>query len=213
MLIKQIPFFTDLNEEEIKKLENISVLKSYKRDEFLFMEGEEAKWFNVLLKGTIKIYKTTPKGKEIFLHTITPISLVAELVNFENIPYPASGIFLSDSEVLRINYHKFETEFLQNPKICFKLLKSMASKLRIMNNVLQNELTLKSDAKVAKFIVENHELFSTLKHVQIASILNITPETFSRIIAQFKQQNLIKFDDNLNLIFKDNEKLISIFNQ
>ncbi|RAZ50172.1 Crp/Fnr family transcriptional regulator [Campylobacter hyointestinalis subsp. lawsonii] len=213
MLIKQIPFFTDLNEEEIKKLENISVLKSYKRDEFLFIEGEEAKWFNVLLKGTIKIYKTTPKGKEIFLHTITPISLVAELVNFENIPYPASGIFLSDSEVLRINYHKFETEFLQNPKICFKLLKSMASKLRIMNNVLQNELTLKSDAKVAKFIVENHELFSTLKHVQIASILNITPETFSRIIAQFKQQNLIKFDDNLNLIFKDNEKLISIFNQ
>ncbi|RAZ48725.1 Crp/Fnr family transcriptional regulator [Campylobacter hyointestinalis subsp. lawsonii] len=213
MLIKQIPFFTDLNEEEIKKLENISVLKSYKRDEFLFMEGEEAKWFNVLLKGTIKIYKTTPKGKEIFLHTITPISLVAELVNFENIPYPASGIFLSDSEVLRINYHKFETEFLQNPKICFKLLKSMASKLRIMNNVLQNELTLKSDAKVAKFIVENHELFSTLKHVQIASILNITPETFSRIIAQFKQQNLIKFDNNLNLIFKDNEKLISIFNQ
>ncbi|WP_181563054.1 Crp/Fnr family transcriptional regulator [Campylobacter hyointestinalis] len=212
-MIKQIPFFTDLNEEEIKKLENISVLKSYKRDEFLFMEGEEAKWFNVLLKGTIKIYKTTPKGKEIFLHTITPISLVAELVNFENIPYPASGIFLSDSEVLRINYHKFETEFLQNPKICFKLLKSMASKLRIMNNVLQNELTLKSDAKVAKFIVENHELFSTLKHVQIASILNITPETFSRIIAQFKQQNLIKFDDNLNLIFKDNEKLISIFNQ
>ncbi|WP_181563654.1 Crp/Fnr family transcriptional regulator [Campylobacter hyointestinalis] len=212
-MIKQIPFFTDLNEEEIKKLENISVLKSYKRDEFLFMEGEEAKWFNVLLKGTIKIYKTTPKGKEIFLHTITPISLVAELVNFENIPYPASGIFLSDSEVLRINYHKFETEFLQNPKICFKLLKSMASKLRIMNNVLQNELTLKSDAKVAKFIVENHELFSTLKHVQIASILNITPETFSRIIAQFKQQNLIKFDNNLNLIFKDNEKLISIFNQ
>ncbi|WP_181653517.1 Crp/Fnr family transcriptional regulator [Campylobacter hyointestinalis] len=212
-MIKQIPFFTDLNEEEIKKLENISVLKSYKRDEFLFIEGEEAKWFNVLLKGTIKIYKTTPKGKEIFLHTITPISLVAELVNFENIPYPASGIFLSDSEVLRINYHKFETEFLQNPKICFKLLKSMASKLRIMNNVLQNELTLKSDAKVAKFIVENHELFSTLKHVQIASILNITPETFSRIIAQFKQQNLIKFDDNLNLIFKDNEKLISIFNQ
>ncbi|ANE34121.1 putative nitrosative stress-response regulator NssR, Crp/Fnr family [Campylobacter hyointestinalis subsp. lawsonii CCUG 27631] len=212
-MIKQIPFFTDLNEEEIKKLENISVLKSYKRDEFLFIEGEEAKWFNVLLKGTIKIYKTTPKGKEIFLHTITPISLVAELVNFENIPYPASGIFLSDSEVLRINYHKFETEFLQNPKICFKLLKSMASKLRIMNNVLQNELTLKSDAKVAKFIVENHELFSTLKHVQIASILNITPETFSRIIAQFKQQNLIKFDNNLNLIFKDNEKLISIFNQ
>nr|WP_277958412.1 hypothetical protein [Campylobacter hyointestinalis] len=53
-MIKQIPFFTDLNEEEIKKLENISVLKNYKRDEFLFMEGEEAKWFNVLFKRNYK---------------------------------------------------------------------------------------------------------------------------------------------------------------
>ncbi|WP_240330166.1 helix-turn-helix domain-containing protein [Campylobacter fetus] len=81
-----------------------------------------------------------------------------------------------------------------------------------MNGVLQNELTLKSDAKVAKFIVENPDLFSTIKHTQIASILNIAPETLSRTISQFKQQGMIKLDDNLNLTFKDNEKLISLFN-
>ncbi|AGZ81657.1 Crp/Fnr family transcriptional regulator [Campylobacter fetus] len=212
MVIKEIPFFSGLNDEDLKKLENISVIKSYKKDEFLFMEGDEPQWFNVLLKGTIKIYKSTPKGKEIFLHTLRPVSLVAELVNFENIPYPASGIFLNNAEVLRINYNKFKTDFLSNPSICFELLKSLSQKLKIMNGVLQNELTLKSDAKVAKFIVENPDLFSTIKHTQIASILNIAPETLSRTISQFKQQGIIKLDDNLNLTFKDNEKLISLFN-
>ncbi|OCR93509.1 Crp/Fnr family transcriptional regulator [Campylobacter fetus] len=212
MVIKEIPFFSGLNDEDLKKLENISVIKSYKKDEFLFMEGDEPQWFNVLLKGTIKIYKSTPKGKEIFLHTLRPVSLVAELVNFENIPYPASGIFLNNAEVLRINYNKFKTDFLSNPSICFELLKSLSQKLKIMNGVLQNELTLKSDAKVAKFIVENPDLFSTIKHTQIASILNIAPETLSRTISQFKQQGMIKLDDNLNLTFKDNEKLISLFN-
>ncbi|EAI4414897.1 Crp/Fnr family transcriptional regulator [Campylobacter fetus] len=212
MLIKEIPFFSGLNDEDLKRLENISVIKSYKKDEFLFMEGDEPQWFNVLVKGTIKIYKSTPKGKEIFLHTLRPISLVAELVNFENISYPASGVFLNNAEVLRINYNKFKTDFLSNPSICFELLKSLSQKLRIMNGVLQNELTLKSDAKVAKFIVENPDLFSTIKHTQIASILNIAPETLSRTISQFKQQGIIKLDDNLNLTFKDNEKLISLFN-
>ncbi|OCR91072.1 transcriptional regulator [Campylobacter fetus subsp. testudinum] len=212
MVIKEIPFFSGLNDEDLKKLDNISVIKSYKKDEFLFMEGDEPQWFNVLLKGTIKIYKSTPKGKEIFLHTLRPVSLVAELVNFENIPYPASGIFLNNAEVLRINYNKFKTDFLSNPSICFELLKSLSQKLKIMNGVLQNELTLKSDAKVAKFIVENPDLFSTIKHTQIASILNIAPETLSRTISQFKQQGMIKLDDNLNLTFKDNEKLISLFN-
>lgn len=210
-MIEDIIFFKDLSKEDIARLEAISIVKNYKKDEFLFIEGEEPKWLNILLKGTIKIYKTTPKGKEVFLHTIRPVSLVAELVNFEDIPYPASGIFLSDSEVLKLNYSKFKTEFLSNPKICFELLKSMASKLRIMNNVLQNELTLKSDAKVAKFIVENSDLFSSLKHNQIASILNITPETLSRTITNFKQSDLIKFDENMNLTYKNHNKLIEFF--
>lgn len=210
-MIEDIPFFSSLNEKELKRIEEISTPKQYKKEEFLFIEGQKSQWLNIILKGAVKIYKTTPTGKEIFLHTIYPISLVAELVNFEKITYPASGLFLCDSEVLRIDYEKFEKEFLLNPKICFALLKSISHKLKIMENIVKNELILKSDAKVAKFIFENPDFFSSNKHIQIASILNIAPETLSRVISSFKRDGLIKFDDNLNLVFIDNERLLEYF--
>ena len=111
-MLEQIPFFQELNEAELKRLEDISILKKYKKGEFLFMEGEESKWLHLLIKGSLKLYKIGPKGKEIFMHQFNGISFVAELANFENIKFPATAIFLTGGEVLKIDYDKFYAEFL-----------------------------------------------------------------------------------------------------
>ncbi len=52
-------------------------------------------------------------------------------------------------------------------------------------------LVLDSKERVAKYIYENPEDFFTTKNVIIAEILNITPETLSRILRVFKNDDLI----------------------
>ncbi|WP_141089253.1 Crp/Fnr family transcriptional regulator, partial [Campylobacter concisus] len=115
-MIEQIPFFQGLDAEDLARLEAISVVKKYKKGEFLFIEGEEPKWLTFLITGSVKLYKTTASGKEIFIHQLAPMNFVAEVVNFENIPYPASAIFTISGEVLKINYEKFEAQFLTKPE-------------------------------------------------------------------------------------------------
>ncbi|MCD8212705.1 MAG: Crp/Fnr family transcriptional regulator [Campylobacter sp.] len=210
-MIRQIPFFKCLSDDEIKRLEAITIAKKYKKGEFLFMEGEEPKWLIFLLSGSVKLYKTTSNGKEIFLHQLAPMNFVAEVVNFENIAYPASAVFTISGEVLKINYEKFSTQFLSNPKICMNLIKSMSEKLRITSNLLHQELVLNSEAKVAKFILMHEDLFNSLKHTKISSILNITPETFSRILNKFKTSNFIKLDEKNQIIDKNIDELTQIF--
>ena len=191
-MIEQIPFFQGLSADDLTKLETISVVKKYKKGEFLFMEGEEPKWLTFLITGSVKLYKTTANGKEIFIHQLAPMNFVAEVVNFENIPYPASAIFTISGEVLKINYEKFEAQFLTKPEICMKFLKSMAQKIRITTNLLHQELILSSE-----------DLFNELKHTKISSILNMTPETFSRILNKFKTNGLVKLDEKNQILEKD----------
>ena len=131
------------------------------------------------------------------------MNFVAEVVNFENIPYPASAIFTISGEVLKINYEKFETQFLTKPEICMKFLKSMAQKIRITTNLLHQELILSSEEKVARFILNHEDLFNELKHTKISSILNMTPETFSRILNKFKTNGLVKLDEKNQILEKD----------
>ena len=210
-MLEQIPFFQRLNEAELKRLKDISILKKYKKGEFLFMEGEESKWLHLLIKGSIKLYKIGPKGKEIFMHQFNGISFVAELANFENIKFPATAVFLTGGEVLKIDYDKFYAEFLSNPHVSLQIIKSLSQKLKITSELIHQELVLNSEAKVARFLVNNADLFNELKHFKIASILNITPETFSRILAKFKAQNLIALDANNEILDIATNELSKMF--
>ncbi|AQW81638.1 Crp/Fnr family transcriptional regulator [Campylobacter pinnipediorum] len=210
-MLRKIPIFSNLKDDELSRLKDIAIIKKYKKGEFLFMEGDDPRWLIYLLSGSVKLYKNSPKGKEIFLHQLSPMNFVAELANFENIKYPANAVFSVSGEVLKIDYSKFRDEFLINPKISIEIIKSLSEKLKITSDILHQELVLNSEARVARFIVEHEDLFNELKYIKISSILNITPETFSRILNKFKTSNLIKFDNSNNLIFKDDEALIDIY--
>lgn len=193
--IRNVSCFSKLTDEQLEKLKKISVIKKFKAKEILFYEGDEPIYLYVLLQGTLKVYKTNHKGQQIFLHQFYPGGLVAELANFENIPYPATAEFMSDSEVLRIDYKALEKDFFKNPEISFEIIKSLIAKHKILIDVIQKEVILTADAKVAKFILENGDLFKTLKNTQVASILNLTPETLSRTLSKFKSSGLIDLDE------------------
>jgi CRP/FNR family transcriptional regulator len=210
--IAEIPFFTNLNEDDIEKLKKISTIKKYNSKEILFFEGEEPKYLHVLLDGVLRLYKTNHKGNQISLHQFLPVSLVAELANFENIPYPATAEFVSRGEVMKIDYKKLEEGFFKNPELSLKIIKSLSGKLKIMSQVVTDEIILTSEAKIAKFLVENAELFDKLKNTQIASILNLTPETLSRTLSKFKTQNFIEIDEKHNVNILETEQLRELYN-
>jgi len=205
--IRTISIFSKLNDEQIEKLKKISVIKKFSAKEILFYEGDAPIYLYVLLQGTLKVYETNHKGQQIFLHQFYPGGLVAELANFENIPYPATAEFMSESEVLRIDYKALEHDFFKNPDISFEIIKSLIAKHKILIDVIQKEVILTADAKVAKFILENGELFKTLKNTQVASILNLTPETLSRTLSKFKSSGFIELDDKHHIRVLDAQKL------
>ncbi len=209
--IKDIPLFSKLSDENIKKLEKISSFKKYKADEILFYEGDKPGSLYVLLDGILRLYKTDSKGHELYIHQFVPISLVGELACFENIPFPATARFITKGEILKIDFKQLEKDFFQNPNVSMEIIKSLTKKIKILSNVIHKEMILTADAKVAKFIVDNYELCQTLKNTQIASILNITPETLSRILTKFKKQGLIKIEKNHHIQIQDMASLTKLF--
>ncbi len=184
--------FNNLSKKDIEKLQEISIIKEYPKGSILFFEGDPAKHLILLTKGILQIYKTDHKGNRIVLHVFYPLNLIAEIANFEKIPYPATAEFLTDGKVVMIDYDIFEKEFLKNPEISFTIVKSLTNKIRYLEHVITNDLVLSSTARVAKFIYEHEEEFRNLKKNEIASLLNITPETLSRIISKLKKLNILE---------------------
>ena len=78
---------------------------------------------------------------------------------------------------------------------------------KILIDVIQKEVILTADAKVAKFILENEDLFKKLKNTQVASILNLTPETLSRTLSKFKSSGIIDLDEKHHIRVLNPQKL------
>jgi CRP-like cAMP-binding protein len=153
---------------------------------------DEPKYLHLLLTGSVKIYKFNAKNQEIVIHHIVAENFIAEIANFENILYPANCEILEDSIVLKIDYKKFETYIKEHADISFKLMKSLSSKIKVLSNFINNELILSTQEKVLNFIIEYENLLPTIKHHQIAKILNITPETLSRTLAKMKNEGILE---------------------
>jgi CRP/FNR family transcriptional regulator len=185
--LKGVYLFESLGQSHINRLQEISSAKKYKKGQLLFLEGETPQNLHILVEGVLKVYKSDPRGNEIVLNHFHPVALIAELANLEHIPYPASSVFETDGKVLTINYKLFEDEFLKNPDISFSIIKSLTKKLMALNTVISHNLTMTSAGKVARFIYDNEKLFLQLKQRKIASILNITPETMSRVMRRLRE--------------------------
>ncbi len=190
--LQKIEMFKSLTELEIEKLLNISIVKKLSRENILFYEGEKPQFFYVLLDGFIKIYKTDLKGNEIVLHLFKKPTFLAEMPSFENIPFPATAISMKDeSQFLLIDRESFLTLLHSDFQFSLYLIKSLSQKIRNLEQVINRNLIYDAMTKVCSFIKENPTDVATIKHKDIAILLNMAPETLSRILKKLKNLDII----------------------
>ena len=66
--IPTIPLFQDLEQKNYADLANIVLFRKYKKGEMIFSEYDTADGFYVTVSGRVKIFKSSPEGKEQILH-------------------------------------------------------------------------------------------------------------------------------------------------
>ena len=187
-------FFSFLKEEEKTRLKEISIKKFFNKDEILFYKGDEPKYLHLLLKGIAKLYTYDHKDNEVVIHNLMAPSLIAEIVNYEDLRFPANCTFETNAEVLLIDYEKFKNEFLLKPEVSMFFIKSLTRKIKALESFINYNVSSNSIEKIAKFLYDNESILINLKQVKIAQLLNITPETFSRKLAKLKKEKIIQND-------------------
>ncbi|MEA1956458.1 MAG: Crp/Fnr family transcriptional regulator [Campylobacterota bacterium] len=202
-LLKSIPIFSKLNNDELEVLKKISTIKYLKNGNILFYENDISNNIHMLLHGQVEVYKINLKGREIVLKQFSPFEFIAEVSNYNNINFPASAKSIGDSTILVIDYKEFEEQFLYHKDVAPFVLKSMANKVINLEKIISSNLTMDATQRIAKFIYNNEKCLNCAKHHQIADNLNITPVTFSRILKKFKKEEIITLDKNKFIVNKD----------
>ena len=197
--IENISIFSALDDAYLQALKKEVHTKHYTKDSIVFYEGDRGDYLHILIEGRVKLYKTSPKGTQIYINRISAPALVAEYVCFEREPFPATCEFVTDGTMGLLHFEHIY-KCLGQPAFSLELVKSLTSKVLLLSSLVHQETILSSEAKIADLMIHKPSIFSRLKNNEIASILNLTPETFSRILTKMKKEGIIKIEHHQLLV-------------
>jgi CRP-like cAMP-binding protein len=210
MQINHVKLFQMLPKHELEYVNKVVNILHKNKNDTIFLEGENSDYLHMLLEGTAKVYRVDNKGNELLLHNFKAQSLIAELANFENMRFPASCKMITEGYIAKIKFTDFQILLQRYPALSMQVINSLTKKMKFLDTVIQQNLLLSSQAKIANFIYENEDVFVAQKQHQIASMLFITPETLSRNLKKFKEYGILENNKNKFTVI-DKEKLKEFF--
>jgi hypothetical protein len=121
----------------------MSQLKTFKKGEFLFREGDKAQFLYIIQSGSISVCLQRPKQK-IELYILSATQMAGEQLLSSNTTYAASGVALTETKVLEVSVDLVKSQLESSPQLIKVLTKSIITKLRLVSSELRS-LKLEKD--------------------------------------------------------------------
>ena len=200
--LQNIPLFSKLTQEQISELQSHMHIHQYEKDSILFYEGDKSKYLQILIDGVVRLYKTTPKGTQLHMHNFEAPEVIGLFASLEKIPFPATCEFLGDGTVGLLPLDKIY-DCMKDVDFSISLVSALAKRMKLLADLLHKETIYSTEAKIADLILNNPSVFERLKNNEIASILNMTPETLSRILTKMKKEEIITIQKHVLTILNE----------
>jgi signal transduction histidine kinase len=129
--LEKIELFADLSEEELLCDIHGETIE-FKSGEQMWEEGDEAKYFMIVLEGSFQIYRII-KGQRLFISNFTKGMTGGELPLLAGTPHPGNAAALTDVKLFRINEDNFWQMLSDCVSVRKKILRNMSERLQEMN--------------------------------------------------------------------------------
>ena len=200
-----VSLFSGLSPEELRLLAAHAVRKRFVQGELLFSEGDTCKGLHIIAAGKLRIFKSSPSGREQVLAVEGPGGSVAELPVFDGGPYPASVSAVEDSEVLFISRDNFRRFCLDHPEVALKMLAVVGARLRRLVGIIEELSFATVRQRLVAALVRLAQTAGTRTdrgiefqlpgtHQDLAHQLGTVRELVSRNLMRLQAENLIQVD-------------------
>ena len=172
------------------------------------MENESSTHIVIVLQGFVKLLKMR-NSKNVMVRAITPLQLIGESVSTQSNKYGVSAQFITEGLVLSIEYNQLKQLSTWSPNIALSMFNLVNKSQLDLFQEIENKRTLNYTQRVASFLLNYESSLSELKHQEMASILFMSKESFSRGIRNLKDGKLIVVENGkMELNKKEIRKLL-----
>ena len=197
--LSEFYMFSELQPIQIEQLVSGTRVLDVPRGGTLFNRGDRAHGFYLLLEGQIKLGVISPQGDEKVIGLIQPGHSFGEAVLFLERSFPIYAQATLDSKVLLITRDAIFDILDNDVTVVRRMLAGISARNRQLVNDIESISLQNSTQRLIGYLLQISTDSPNPERVQlpankltIASMLNITPETFSRVMLRLHNAGLIE---------------------
>jgi len=203
--LSYVPIFSVLPAETLTMIEKIGTIKMYKKNDVVLMEEEAGTALFVIVKGKVKVARSSNDGREVILTILSESDFFGEMAILDGLTRSATVTSIEESELFLIQRNDFLNLLREFPEISISLLQELTKRLRSADAKIK-ALSLKdAEGKVATVILQLADDIGKIKHGKVeieklplqqdlANMAGTSRETISRTLHSFAKKGLIELD-------------------
>jgi len=199
--LSNLALFQEMSPEELDRIAAGTTEHRVPKGQTLFQRGDPCLGFHVVVYGQVKLAFVSPQGSEKVVEIVGPGQSFGEALMFTDRPYVVYAQALTDSLLLHIAKATIDAEITREPRLARRMMAGLSRRLHGLIQDVEAYSLRSGMQRVIGYLLRDIDerrdqpvplriVLDANKGV-IASRLNLTPEHFSRILAEMTHEGLI----------------------
>lgn len=219
-LLRRLPFFRRVSPALRARVAEVARLKSYERGDPIFAEGDPSDAFIIIVSGRVKVFKSTPTGKEIILEIFGAGDPLGAVAVYEGAPFMASALCLEPTQLLSVEQAAFFRLLEAEPQFVRGLLSGLTLRLVELTRRLAELTGARVDARFARLFLKLCDQIGkpqrggvfipmALSRQELADLVGTTIETTIRIMSRWHKDDVLHTEKD-GFVVLDRETLDAV---
>ncbi|MBL0319868.1 MAG: Crp/Fnr family transcriptional regulator [Alphaproteobacteria bacterium] len=198
-VVRMIPLFSGVPEQDKETLLSGGYVRQCARGDMLFAHGEPVTHFYIIISGMIRLFRTSPDGKEKTINVLTMGQTLCESEIFDVCrSHRVNAMPVEESAVIEFPIEWFKDAIRQHSHVALNLFSLIAHQAHMAEIEAEHQATMSAAQLVACFLqrlcvlydLNLHDFELPYSKTLIASRLGMELETFSRAVTKLKEYGM-----------------------
>ena len=200
--LSDISIFADLKEEDIKKVADFCMPRTYPKNSMIILEEEFGDTVFAICEGTVKITRVNDEGKEVILALLGPGEIFGEMAIIDGESRSANALAQENCILLAFPQNEFIRILKSHFEVSFALMSELARRLRKSDQQIEALSLSDAENRIGVSMLNLAEDMGIIRkgkvtieklpfQQDIANMAGTSRETVSRVLKMFEEKNLI----------------------
>lgn len=197
----------------IEDIEKRCRVKKFEKGKMLFFKGDKANSFFIVLKGEIKIIRTSDSGREKILKQMKKGDFFGEMGIIEENKRSATAVVNEDSTLIIIDKDNFLYLLKKYPEIALNMITDLSKRLRKADKDIENLAFFNVEMQLRNFLKERgiklkgndkYIIDENFTHQELANYLGTSRETVTRVFKKLEEKEIVSYKEDKIILNDEN---------